>query len=167
MLALEDAFSRTLQLMDYSVSLQPGMINQLLAAADERPWLWGLYLLTAALPVGLLILFCWPRKKIEEEEDADFSMSDFIESDENDFELQKDLTKENQQNLEGATSETQYDKEAEEDERMEDEEFSQEEEEIGDIVDQSSDDEMKEADEGADSGDNLKKSLRKRRVRKD
>lgn len=37
-------------------------------------------------------------------------MSDFIESDENDFELQKDLTKENQQNLEGATSETQYDK---------------------------------------------------------
>lgn len=146
---------------------EPGMINQLLAAADERPWLWGLYLLTAALPVGLLILFCWPRKKIEEEEDADFSMSDFIESDENDFELQKDLTKENQQNLEGATSETQYDKEAEEDERMEDEEFSQEEEEIGDIVDQSSDDEMKEADEGADSGDNLKKSLRKRRVRKD
>ncbi|PIO23036.1 hypothetical protein AB205_0156670, partial [Aquarana catesbeiana] len=57
---------------------EPGMINQLLAAADERPWLWGLYLLTAALPVGLLILFCWPRKKIEEEEDADFSMSDFI-----------------------------------------------------------------------------------------
>ncbi|XP_018426882.1 PREDICTED: calmegin [Nanorana parkeri] len=150
---------------------EPGMINQLLAAADERPWLWGLYLLTAALPVGLLVLFCWPRKKIEEEEDADFSMSDFIESDENDFELQKDLTKENQQDLEGATSETQYDKETEDDERTEqeeeDEEFSQEDEEIGDAVDQSSDDEMKEADEGADSGDNTKKSLRKRRVRKD
>lgn len=151
---------------------EPGMINQLLSAADERPWLWGLYLLTAALPVGLLVLFCWPRKKIEEEEDADFSMSDFIESDENDFELQKDHMKENQKNVEGATSETQYDKEAEEDERTEqeeedEEEFSQEEEGIGDTVDQSSDDEMKEADEGADSGDNLKRSLRKRRVRKD
>ncbi|KAM5194510.1 calmegin [Mantella aurantiaca] len=148
---------------------EPGMINQLLAAADERPWLWGLYLLTAALPVGLLVLFCWPRKKIEEEDDADFSMSDFIDSDEN--EQQKNLQTENQQDLEGATSGTQYDRETEDDERTEqeeeDEEFSQEDEEIGDLVDQSSDDEMKEADEGADSGDNAKKSLRKRRVRKD
>nr|DBA28970.1 TPA: hypothetical protein GDO54_009246 [Pyxicephalus adspersus] len=151
---------------------EPGMINQLLTAADERPWLWGLYLLTAALPVGLLVLFCWPRKKIdEEEEDADFSMSDFIESDENDFELQKNPNKENQQDLEEATSGTLNDKENEDDERTEqeeeDEEFSQEDEEIGDTVDQSSDDEMKEADEGADSENNPKKSLRKRRVRKD
>ncbi|CAJ0934127.1 unnamed protein product [Ranitomeya imitator] len=73
---------------------EPGMINQLLSAADERPWLWGLYILTAALPVGLLVLFCWPRKKIEEEEDdADFTMSDFLESDETDFALKKDIKK--------------------------------------------------------------------------
>ncbi|XP_068135700.1 calmegin [Hyperolius riggenbachi] len=152
---------------------EPGMINQLLAAADERPWLWGLYLLTAALPVGLLVLFCWPRKKVEEEEDdADFSMSDFIESDDNEVELQKDLNKELQQGLESAKTTTQYDKDTEDErtepeEEDEDEEFSQDDGAAGAAANLSSDDEMKEADEGAGTGDNLKKSLRKRRVRKE
>ncbi|KAM9331435.1 calmegin [Gastrophryne carolinensis] len=152
---------------------EPGMINQLLAAADERPWLWALYLLTAALPVGLVALFCWPRKKIEEEEDdVDFNMSDFIDSDETDFELQKNVSTKTQNGLEGDQATALYDKvpDAEDDEKSEneedDEEFSQDEED-GAIENHSSDDEMKEADEGADSGDNLKKSLRKRRVRKD
>ncbi|KAM4053671.1 calmegin isoform 1-T1 [Anomaloglossus baeobatrachus] len=149
---------------------EPGMINQLLSAADERPWLWGLYILTAALPVGLLVLFCWPRKKIEEEEeDADFTMNDFLEPDETDFALKKDIKK---GDLEGPEDhqEAQLDKgdEFEKTENEEeDEEFSQEDEDAGETVNQSSDDEMKEADEGADGGDNLMKSLRKRRVRKD
>ncbi|KAG8592691.1 hypothetical protein GDO81_000591 [Engystomops pustulosus] len=147
---------------------EPGMINQLLSAAEERPWLWVLYILTAALPVGLLVLFCWPRKKIEEEEDADFSMSDFLEPDDTEVALQKVMKK---GDLEGPedNKKTSLDKgnvdENEEDDEEED--FSQEDEDTGVADDQSSDDEMKEADEGVDGGDHLKQSLRKRRVRKD
>uniref|UniRef100_A0ACB8E7N9 Uncharacterized protein n=1 Tax=Sphaerodactylus townsendi TaxID=933632 RepID=A0ACB8E7N9_9SAUR len=46
---------------------EPGMFSQLITAAEERPWLWILYVLTLALPVGLGILFCWPAKKIDED----------------------------------------------------------------------------------------------------
>lgn len=150
---------------------EPGMINQLLSAAEERPWLWGLYILTAALPVGLLVLFCWPRKKIEEEDDADFSMSDFLEPDEQDLAFQKDIKKGDLEDTEdpkkSALDNGDVDDKMENEDEDEDEEFSQEDEEAGATVNQSSDDEMKEADEGADCGDNSKKSLRKRRVRKD
>ncbi|XP_075716535.1 calmegin [Rhinoderma darwinii] len=149
---------------------EPGMINQLLSAAEERPWLWGLYILTAALPVGLLVLFCWPRKKIEEEDDADFSMSDFLEPDETDLAFQKDMKKGDLESTEGH-KETTLDKGLWDDEKTEneeeEEEFIQEDKVAAAAVNQSSDDEMKEADEGADCGDTLKKSLRKRRVRKD
>ncbi|KAG8453922.1 hypothetical protein GDO86_000519, partial [Hymenochirus boettgeri] len=41
---------------------EPSLMSQLLIAAEERPWLWILYILTAALPVGLLFLFFWSRK---------------------------------------------------------------------------------------------------------
>lgn len=40
---------------------QPGIFTQLMTAAEERPWLWLIYLLTVGLPVGLLVLFCWPK----------------------------------------------------------------------------------------------------------
>ncbi|KAG6925318.1 calmegin [Chelydra serpentina] len=53
---------------------EPGMFSQLVTAAEDRPWLWVLYILTLALPVGLGVLFCWPTKKIEE--DIDYKKSD-------------------------------------------------------------------------------------------
>ncbi|XP_063314520.1 calmegin [Pelobates fuscus] len=148
---------------------EPGMLNQLLTAAEERPWLWVLYVLTAALPVGLLVLFCWPRKKIEEEdmEDIDFKMDDFLDPSEKEFELKKD-TRENAETYEEETGKVMTEEGFEEDEESEEEgEVSQEDEQDSAIENQSSDEEMKEADEGASSGDGLKKSLRKRRVRKD
>lgn len=40
---------------------QPGIFTQLMTAAEERPWLWIIYLLTVGLPVGLVVLFCWPK----------------------------------------------------------------------------------------------------------
>ncbi|XP_009866565.1 PREDICTED: calmegin isoform X2 [Apaloderma vittatum] len=49
---------------------EPGMFSQLVAAAEDHPWLWVLYILTLALPVGLGVLFCWPAKKTDE--DIDF-----------------------------------------------------------------------------------------------
>ncbi|MEE6512799.1 hypothetical protein FKM82_020024, partial [Ascaphus truei] len=160
---------------------EPGMLSQLLNAADERPWLWVLYILTAALPVGLLVLFCWPRKRVEEEEDIDFKLCDLSSSDEKDIQLEKDTT----ENLEGfeedkgkaaaaaASCENVGSGEAEKSDEEEEEEVEegkggQEDEVEGAAASKScSDDEMKEADEGNGSGDGPKKSLRKRRVRKD
>ncbi|KAM7008628.1 calmegin isoform 1-T1 [Tautogolabrus adspersus] len=41
---------------------EPGIFAQLTLAAEERPWLWVIYILTVGLPVGLVVLFCWPKK---------------------------------------------------------------------------------------------------------
>jgi hypothetical protein len=41
---------------------QPGVVGQMLEAAEERPWLWVVYILTVALPVFLVILFCCSGK---------------------------------------------------------------------------------------------------------
>lgn len=40
---------------------EPGIFAQLMIAAEERPWLWVIYILTVGLPVGLAVLFCWPK----------------------------------------------------------------------------------------------------------
>ncbi|XP_071411812.1 calmegin isoform X1 [Pithys albifrons albifrons] len=52
---------------------EPGMFSQLVTAAEDHPWLWVLYVLTLALPVGLGVLFCWPAKKTDE---YDFKKTD-------------------------------------------------------------------------------------------
>ncbi|NWR90096.1 CLGN protein, partial [Furnarius figulus] len=52
---------------------EPGMFSQLVTAAEDHPWLWVLYILTLALPVGLGVLFCWPAKKTD---DYDFKKPD-------------------------------------------------------------------------------------------
>lgn len=41
---------------------QPGLMNQMITAAEERPWLWIVYVLTVALPVVLIIVFCCTGK---------------------------------------------------------------------------------------------------------
>ncbi|XP_038034852.2 calmegin isoform X1 [Anas platyrhynchos] len=46
---------------------EPGMFSQLVTAAEDHPWLWVLYVLTLALPIGLGVLFCWPAKKTDED----------------------------------------------------------------------------------------------------
>uniref|UniRef100_A0A8C5PYX2 Calnexin n=1 Tax=Leptobrachium leishanense TaxID=445787 RepID=A0A8C5PYX2_9ANUR len=42
---------------------EPSVVGQMMAAAEERPWLWIVYILTVALPVFLVILFCCSGKK--------------------------------------------------------------------------------------------------------
>uniref|UniRef100_A0A8C8DIT3 Calmegin n=1 Tax=Oryzias sinensis TaxID=183150 RepID=A0A8C8DIT3_9TELE len=36
---------------------EPGILAQLTMAAEERPWLWVIYILTVGLPIGLAVLF--------------------------------------------------------------------------------------------------------------
>uniref|UniRef100_A0A672I1B1 Calmegin n=1 Tax=Salarias fasciatus TaxID=181472 RepID=A0A672I1B1_SALFA len=44
---------------------EPGIFAQLMIAAEERPWLWVIYILTVGLPVGLAVLFCWPKVRTD------------------------------------------------------------------------------------------------------
>ncbi|XP_034053988.1 spermatid perinuclear RNA-binding protein-like isoform X2 [Gymnodraco acuticeps] len=41
----------------------PGLATQMLNAAEERPWLWVVYVLTIALPIILIVVFCCTGKK--------------------------------------------------------------------------------------------------------
>lgn len=64
--------------MFHSLSLsfsQPGVFSQLALAAEERPWLWIVYVLTIGLPVGLAVLFCWPKVSAQAEYDLDIMIN--------------------------------------------------------------------------------------------
>uniref|UniRef100_A0AAY5EGD5 Calmegin n=1 Tax=Electrophorus electricus TaxID=8005 RepID=A0AAY5EGD5_ELEEL len=117
---------------------EPGVFSQLALAAEERPWLWVVYALTVGLPVGLAVLFCWPK--------VIFclcrSAQDEIRT--------------------GEESNTAGDESLEQDREEEEEE----EEEPSKSNDTASDDEMKDADEGL-QGSGHKQAVRKRGVRKD
>uniref|UniRef100_A0A8D0GT07 Calmegin n=1 Tax=Sphenodon punctatus TaxID=8508 RepID=A0A8D0GT07_SPHPU len=52
---------------------EPGMFSQLVMATEDRPWLWILYILTLALPIGLGVLFCWPKV---DDDDDDYKKTD-------------------------------------------------------------------------------------------
>lgn len=59
---------------------EPGIVGKLYQAADERPWLWAVYVFTVALPIVLLISFCWPNKKFVPS-DGDAKKSDAVQPD--------------------------------------------------------------------------------------
>ncbi|XP_029297444.1 calnexin-like [Cottoperca gobio] len=46
-----------------SAAAQPGIIESLLLATNQRPWLWGVYVFTVGLPAILFISFMWPDKR--------------------------------------------------------------------------------------------------------
>nr|XP_046262178.1 calnexin-like [Scatophagus argus] len=46
-----------------SAAAQPGIIESLLLATHQRPWLWGVYVFTVGLPIILFISFVWPDKR--------------------------------------------------------------------------------------------------------
>ncbi|KAM6120429.1 calmegin isoform 2-T2 [Pterocles gutturalis] len=151
---------------------EPGMFSQLVTAAEDHPWLWVLYILTLALPVGLGVLFCWPVKKTDE--DIDFQKMDIskqitkgklkreeLEDDEIELEEEKDNEDTAEDEVVGGGGEDIDDDE-------EENEVADGSQEEGDKSNRSgSEDEMKEADESTGSGDDPLKSVRKRRVRKD
>ncbi|XP_072477201.1 calmegin isoform X2 [Notamacropus eugenii] len=153
---------------------QPGVFTQLLTAAEERWWLWIIYALTAGLPLVLITLFCWPRKK--KDEDAEYKKSD-IHKPQTKGALEQEV-KEEKAALEN-TTDLKEEKANQDDGEIEKEEDETEEksEEENEAIDgqeegsksnkSGSEDEMKEADESTGSGDGPVKSVRKRKVRKD
>ncbi|KAI5107760.1 calmegin precursor [Silurus meridionalis] len=175
---------------------EPGVFTQLTLAAEEKPWLWIVYILTVGLPIGLAVLFCWPKKseddyvykKIDPPKKEEVEEEEEEEEEEGDEEEQKIAKHEDTVQAEKAAQPTENadrpeedgeenevpaegeDEEdgEEEDEEEEDEEEEEEEEETSKSIGMPSDDEMKDADEGIDNaGDGQKQAVRKRRVRKD
>ncbi|XP_053437960.1 calmegin isoform X1 [Nycticebus coucang] len=154
---------------------QPGVFKRLMAAAQERPWLWLIYLVTAGLPIALITSFCWPRKKTYE--NTEYKRTDICKP-QTKGALEQEVKEEKaapEKPIDLEEEKKQSDGEIlEKEEEGEPEEKSEEEAEIIEAQEEGnksnksgSEDEMKEADESAGSGDGPIKSVRKRRVRKD
>lgn len=161
---------------------EPGIFIQLMAAAQERPWLWLIYFVTAGLPVALVTSFCWPKKVKKKYEDADYKKTDIckpqtkgaLEQDVKEQEVTEEKAalekpadvEEEKKPSDGEVLEKEEEGDAEE--KSEEEVETVEGQEEGNKSHKSgSEDEMKEADESTGSGDGPVKSVRKRRVRKD
>ncbi|XP_048343873.1 calnexin [Sphaerodactylus townsendi] len=71
---------------------EPGVVGQMMAAAEERPWLWIVYILTVALPVFLVILFCCSGKK--QPSAAEYKKTDAPQPDVNEEEKVEERDKE-------------------------------------------------------------------------
>eukprot|EP00069_Balaena_mysticetus_P020019 bmy_02682T0 len=164
---------------------EPSIFKQLMAATEERPWLWFIYLVTAVLPIALITSFCWPRKvkiacvKLRQKryEDAEFKKLDIckpqtkgaleqeVKGEKAALEKPVDLEEEKQQS-DGEILEKE--EEGEPEEKSEEEiEITEGQEEGNKSNKSGSEDEMREADESTGSGDGPVKSVRKRRVRKE
>ncbi|XP_053713172.1 calnexin-like isoform X2 [Synchiropus splendidus] len=151
---------------------EPGVITQMMLAAEERPWLWVVYILTVGLPIGLIVLFCWPKKpddyvykkvdlpKVDVEEEEE------VEEAADEAEKVADAAEEPAAAKNGDDAEAENLEEEEEEEEEEDEE--EVEEDDGDEESQTPEsrleDEVKKEEE---SDESQKQAVRKRRVRRD
>ncbi|XP_010734063.3 calmegin isoform X1 [Larimichthys crocea] len=172
---------------------EPGIFTQLTMAAEERPWLWVIYILTVGLPVGLAVLFCWPKKSEDDYvyKKVDLPQAD-IEEEEDEEEEEAAAADERDKAAEAtegaaaaATEEAEEEEEEEEEEDGadvggdnlegdEEEEDEEEEEEEEDDEEEEEEEESKapeRTDEPKEGGDvteeSHKQAVRKRRVRKD
>ncbi|XP_078810477.1 calmegin isoform X1 [Oryzias latipes] len=155
---------------------EPGILAQLTMAAEERPWLWVIYILTVGLPVGLAVLFCWPKKV---EEDYVYKKTDLpgadLEEEEEDEEEAADEDKAAEAADEAAAAAAATEGEMEDNEEggednLEGGDEGEEEEEEEEEENKSSERTLEEEDglkEEAEVPEESQKQVRKRRVRKD
>ncbi|TKS69252.1 Calnexin IP90 [Collichthys lucidus] len=174
---------------------EPGIFTQLTMAAEERPWLWVIYILTVGLPVGLAVLFCWPKKSEDDYvyKKVDLPQAD-IEEDEEEEEAaaadERDKAAEATEGAAAAATEEAEEEEEEEDgadaggdnlegDEEEEDEEEEEEEEDDDDEEEEEEDESKAPERTDEVGvipkegggditeESHKQAVRKRRVRKD
>ncbi|XP_062243246.1 calmegin [Platichthys flesus] len=171
---------------------EPGIFAQLMLAAEERPWLWVVYILTVGLPVGLAVLFCWPKKPEDDYvyKKVDVPQADVEEEEDEEEEEEEAVADEEDKATEAAEGAAAAEEAEEEDE--EEEEEDEEEEENADVGGRNlegddDDEEEKDGEEDGKEGSEVpertledkqkededvgeeshKQAVRKRRVRKD
>ncbi|KAG8429035.1 hypothetical protein GDO86_018462, partial [Hymenochirus boettgeri] len=129
---------------------KPGVVGQMMAAAEERPWLWIVYILTVALPVFLVILFCCSGKK--QPSDAGYKKTDAPQPD----------VKEEEEEEEEKANKVEEEEEEEESEKQE-----MQEEADGDEDQGSQEEEDAEVESKPKEDDNTNRSPRNRKPRRD
>ncbi|XP_075066119.1 calnexin [Mixophyes fleayi] len=144
---------------------EPSVVGQMMAAAEEKPWLWVVYILTVALPVFLIILFCCSGKK--QPADATYKKTDAPQPDVKEEEV-KDTNKE---------AEEEENAEEEEEENVEEEPAEEEpdkqafEEGEGDAghgsQEDNEDEEEEQGNKSQEEDDALRRSPRNRKPRRD
>ncbi|XP_063148303.1 calnexin [Candoia aspera] len=84
---------------------EPGVVGQMMAAAEERPWLWIVYILTVALPVFLVVLFCCSGKT-KQPSAAEYKKTDAPQPDVNEEEKVEEKDKGEEEEEEEESNET-------------------------------------------------------------
>ncbi|KAG9346585.1 hypothetical protein JZ751_006896 [Albula glossodonta] len=141
---------------------EPGLVNQMMTAAEERPWLWVVYVLTVALPVVLIIVFCFSGKKKP-------APADYKKTDEPQPDVKEEVEGEGEQKAE-EEEEGKEDDEKQEEEKKSDEDDVPEEPSPNEEEAEGDEDEEEEEDDGSgekQEDDVLRRSPRNRKVRKD
>ncbi|CAK6979822.1 calnexin [Scomber scombrus] len=141
----------------------PGLATQMLNAAEERPWLWVVYVLTVALPIVLIVVFCCTGKKKSEAATpaAEYKKTDEPQPDvKEEEEEEEEEEKAEQAEKSSPASAEKSDGEENAPEKEEEEEAEEEEEE-----EEEGEGEEKEEEELED--DVLRRSPRNRKVRRD
>ncbi|XP_023698779.1 calnexin isoform X2 [Paramormyrops kingsleyae] len=139
---------------------EPGLVTQMLSAAEERPWLWVIYVLTVGLPVVLIFVFCCSGKKTSP---ADYKKTD---------EPQPDVKEEGEEEKADEEEEGNDDEDQTEDKKKSDAEDSSAEPGVGE-EDEEEDEEDEEDEKEANKVDEKheddvpRRSPRNKKVRKD
>ncbi|XP_030067125.1 calnexin isoform X1 [Microcaecilia unicolor] len=135
---------------------EPGLVGQMMAAAEERPWLWVVYILTVALPVFLVILFCCSGKK--QPNATDYKKTDAPQPD-----VKEEEEREEEEREDGGQEE-----EEEDDDKQAEEKKSDAEEDAGSGSQvEEEDDDAEEEEKNPKEGETSNRSPRNRKLRKD
>ncbi|CAF4107368.1 unnamed protein product [Rotaria sp. Silwood2] len=63
------------------------VIDAIVKATKDRPWLWAVYLVAILLPLIILVVFCWSRKPTSKAKDGLKKKTDEVEPDSNEQQL--------------------------------------------------------------------------------
>ncbi|XP_076147899.1 calnexin [Alosa pseudoharengus] len=147
----------------------PGLVKQMITAAEERPWLWVVYVLTVALPLVLIIVFCCTGKKKPAAADykkTDEPQPDVKEEPETEEEEEEKAEEKEDAKEEGPAVGKKSDLEDSPAEEGANEEDSPDGEDKEEEEEEEEEDEEDKSDEKADE-DVLRRSPRNRKVRKE
>ncbi|XP_069000035.1 calnexin isoform X1 [Embiotoca jacksoni] len=140
---------------------EPGLAAQMLSAAEERPWLWVVYVLTVALPLVLIIVFCCTGKKKTTATPAEYKKTDEPQPDVKEEEEEEEVEEEEEEEKAEKTE-----KSSPAADEKSDEEESPAEKEEEEKEDEEEEDNEATADEKLEE-DVLRRSPRNRKTRRD